>query len=91
MEYLHHSNGFDETILRRHYGYFKNKLAKDFVETRVKLMTLGPELVSSTLSHEQGAWDSISTPDDVATEDYLDEYLETALRFEPLDTSLQIW
>jgi hypothetical protein len=91
MEHLHQSNGFEESILRRHYGYFRHKLAKDFVETRVKLMTLGPGSISPTLSHEQGVWDSISAPDDVTTEDYLDEYLEEALRLEPLDTSLQLW
>jgi short-subunit dehydrogenase len=91
MEYLHQSNGFDETILRRHYGYFKNKLAKDLAETRVKIMTLKPGSILSTSSHEQGAWDSIKAPDDVSTAKYLNEYLKKEPRVESQDTSLQIW
>lgn len=91
MEYLHQSKGFDEAVLRRQYGYFKGQPAKSFVETRVKLMTLEPGAVPPITSNEQGSWDTLNAPDDIATERYLAEYLEPALRSRSLDSCLQIW
>lgn len=92
MEYLHQSKGFDEAVLRRQYGYFRDQPAKTFVETRVKLMTLLPGAVLPSPSDKQGSWDTFSTPnDDIATERYLIEYLEPALRSRSLGSCLQIW
>jgi hypothetical protein len=79
MDRLHQSHSFDQGILRRRYGYFKSRSAIDFVETRVKLMTLEPEAISSTPIHEQGDSDPISAPNDVSTERYLDEHLALLL------------
>lgn len=91
MEYLHQSKGFDEAVLKRQYGYFKDRSAKTFVGTRVTLMTLEAGADSPTADHEQGSWDLLKAPDDASTEKYLDECLEIALRSEPLDPCLQIW
>jgi len=91
MEYLHQSKGFDEAVLRRQYGYFRDQPAKSFVETRVKLMKLEPGASLPSPSNKQGSWDIFSTPDDIATERYLTEYLEPALRSRSLDPCLQIW
>ncbi|KAH0290029.1 hypothetical protein KCU62_g3934, partial [Aureobasidium sp. EXF-3399] len=90
MEYLHQSKGFDEAVLRRQYGYFRDQPAKTFVETRVKLMTLQPGAVLPSPSDKQGSWDTFSTPNGIATERYLTEYLEPALRSRSLESCLQI-
>jgi hypothetical protein len=89
MEYLHQSNGFNETVLQRQYGYFKCLPAKSFVEIRVRLMTLEPGASAPKSSHGQGSWDSLSAPDDISTERYLDEYLRISLRSGI--PCLQIW
>jgi hypothetical protein len=91
MEHLHQSKGFDESVLRRQYGYFKHKPAKDFVETRFKLMTLEPGTIASEPDHGQDSWDLLSASDDTSTERYLDKCLETALRLGSPDSCLQIW
>lgn len=91
MEYFHQSKGFDEAVLQRQYGYFKEKPAKDFVEARVKLMTLEARTDPPQPDHQQGSWDILKALDDVSTEKYLDDCLEIALRSEPLDPCLQIW
>ncbi|KAG9652073.1 hypothetical protein KCU95_g5573, partial [Aureobasidium melanogenum] len=90
MEYLHEANGFNETILHRQYGYFKDKPGKPLIETRVKLMTLREGAVPPKLSHEQGNWDSLNAPDDISTEKYLNLYLEKTLFSAPLGEFLQI-
>jgi hypothetical protein len=91
MEYLRQSKGFDETVLRRQYRYFKDKPAKIFVEPRVKLMTLESGTILSESGHGQGSWDLLKAPDDISIARYFDECLEIALRSEPLDPCLQIW
>lgn len=91
MEYLQEANGFNQVILRRQYGYFKDKPGKDLVETRVKLMTLKPDADTLKSSHEQDSWDSLNAPDDISTEKYLGYYLGDTLRSAPLDEFLQIW
>ena len=91
MEYLQQSKGFDEAVLRRQYGYFRDKPAKTFVETRVKLMTLRPDAVSPPQSDKQGSWDALNAPDDNTTDRYLTEHLEAALRSRSLHPCLQIW
>jgi len=92
MEYLHQSKGFDEAVLRRQYGYFRDQPAKIFVEARVKLMTLESGAALPSPSNKQGSWDTFSTPNDITTERYFTEYLEPVLRSRSLDhPCLQIW
>lgn len=91
MEYLHGANGFNETILQRQYGYFKDRSGKALIETRVKLMTLKEGAVPSKLSHEQGNWDSLNAPDDISAEKYLQDYLGKTLRSKCVDPSLRLW
>jgi len=91
MEHLHKSKGFDETVLKRQYGYFEYRLAKTFVETRVRLMTLESRDASLEPDHGQGNWDTLKALDDASTEQYLNDCLDPTLRSEPLDPCLKIW
>lgn len=91
MEYLQEASGFNQIILRRQYGYFKDKPGKDLVETRVKLMTLKPDANISKLSQEQSSWDSLNAPDDISTEKYLQYHLGDTLRSAPVGECLRIW